>query len=278
MKRPFHPMTLLLAMALAAPWCTPLAQTPPPIDDELVRMRKELVQAQLDCQRTGLEMDKDKKDFEAYRARTSQRLAQGKQQLDGLKAETGTQALANNALAAQIGGIQAQRREIELSQDEFRKRLIALCASVQPVVKKLPPLIMTPTLSSLSLLSSDLSTRSIDIVEGCTRLVQVLGRLDEASSGIQIAQESSPVADIRGTVYRLRIGSFFEAVVDVKGEKCALFEGWNAAGAPRWKTLESAATASALLLAINIREGKSLPALVNIPLASEAAAAQGGAR
>ena len=278
MKHPFHPMTLLVAMALAAPWCTSSAQTPPSIDDEISRMRKELVQTQLDCQRTVLEMDKDKKDFEAYRARTSQRLSQGKQQLDGLKDETSKQAIANNALAAQIGGLQALRREIELSQDEFRKRLIALCATVQPAVKKLPPLIMTPTLSSLSLLSSDLSTKSVDIVEGCTRLVQILARLDEASAGIQIAQESSPVADIRGMVYRLRIGSIFEAVVDVKGEKCALFEGWNPDGAPRWKTLASATTAIALLQAINIREGKSLPAFVNIPLASENSVAQGGAR
>ena len=96
--------------------------------------------------------------------------------------------------------------------------------------------------------------------------MQILNKLDEASSGIQISQESSPVADIRGMVYRLRIGTIFEAVVDTKGEKCAVFTGWGDDGAPHWKNLDSPDTAMMVLQAVNIREGKSLPAFVNLPL------------
>ena len=130
---------------------------------------------------------------------------------------------------------------------------------------------MAPMLSGLSLLMNDMTIKSIDVVEGCTRLVQILGKLDEAGSGIQISQESSPVADIRGMVYRLRIGTIFEAVVDTKGEKCAVFSGWGDDGAPHWKDLDSPVLAQAVLQAVNIREGKSLPAFVNLPLADREA-------
>jgi hypothetical protein len=149
---------------------------------------------------------------------------------------------------------------------------------VQPAIKKLTPLIMAPTLSSLSLLINDLTSKSIDIVEGCSRLVQILAKLDEVSCGIQISQETSPAPDIRGMVYRLRIGTIFEAVVDTKGEKSALFSGWGQDGAPHWKNLESPVIAMAILQAVNIREGKSLPAFVNLPLAVDAAADKGGVR
>ena len=268
MKQFVRLMTFTGTMACGALCCGVFAQVAPPsIDDEIARLRKELIQTQVDAERTGQEMEKDKKDFEAYRARTAQRLAQTQSQLDTLKSETLEQSRAGDALAARIGEVQAKRHEIELSQDEFRQKLISFCNDVQPEVKRLPPLIMAPTLSGLSLLINDLTTKSIDIVEGCTRLVQILNKLDEASSGIQVSQESSPVADIRGTVYRLRIGAIFEAVVDTKGEKCAIFSGWGGDGAPHWKDLDSPVLAEAVLQAVNIREGKSLPAFVNLPLA-----------
>ncbi len=258
-----------------------LAQTAPgpapaSIDDEIARLRKELVRTQVDAERVGQEIEKDKKDFEAYRARTAQRISQTQRQLDTLKSETIAQSRDDDAMAARISGVLAQRHEIELSQDEFRRKLISLCSVVMPAVKMLPPLIMAPTLSGLSLLINDLSTKSVDAVEGCTRLVQILSKLDEASSGIQISQENSPAPDIPGMVYRLRIGTIFEAVVDAKGEKCAVFTGWGTDGAPHWKNLDSPAVAMAVLQAVNIREGKSLPAFVNLPLA--ATADRGGAK
>ena len=49
---------------------------PPSIDDDIARLRKELIQSQVDAERISQEIDKDKKDFDAYRARTAQRLAQ----------------------------------------------------------------------------------------------------------------------------------------------------------------------------------------------------------
>ncbi len=272
-----RPVTFAAALACCALASLVSAQTAPPsIDDDIARLRKELIQTQVDAERVGQEMKKDKQDFEAYRTRTAQHLAQTQSQLDTIKSETIVQTRADDALAARIEGVVAQRHEIELSQDEFRQKLIAFCNNVTPSVKRLPPLIMAPTLSGLSLLINDLTTKSVDVVEGCTRLVQILSKLDEATSGIQVSQESSPAPDIPGMVYRLRIGTIFEAVVDTKGEKCAVFTGWGVDGAPHWKNLNSPTSALAILQAVNVREGKSLPAFVNLPLAVDAG--QGGAK
>jgi hypothetical protein len=267
--KPLNRRTIVPAlMACGALLGNTFAQTAPPsIDDEIMRLQKDLVQTQIDMDRTVQETEKDQKDFEAYQRRTSQRMAQIGNQLDTLKSEIAFQSHGNDSVSAQIRSVLAQRREIELSQEEFRQKLISLCNEVQPAVKKLPPIIMVPTLSALSLLVNDLSSKSIDLVEGCTRLVQVLNKLDEASSEIQVSEEHSPVPEIRGTVYRLRIGTFFEAVVDEKGEHCAVFKGWGDDGGPTWEKINSPAIAAALLRAVNIREGKSLPAFVNLPVA-----------
>ncbi len=202
MKKMVRSVKFSAALAFCA-FAVAAQVAPPSIDDEIARLRKELIQSQVDAERVGQEMEKDKQDFDAYRARTSQHLAQTQSQLDTLKSETTVQSRANEALAARISGVLAQRHEIELSQDEFRQKLISFCNNVTPAVKRLPPLIMAPTLSGLSLLINDLATKSVDIVEGCTRLVQILNKLDEASSGIQVSQESSPTPDIPGMVYRL---------------------------------------------------------------------------
>jgi len=271
MKKMVHQVTFAAALACCVCAALVSAQTAPPsIDDDIARLRKELIQSQVDAERVGQEMLKDKQDFDTYRARTAQRLAQTQSELDTLKSETIVVSRADAALAAQINGVLAQRHEIELSQDEFRQKLISFCNSVTPAVKRLPPLIMAPTLSGLYLLINDLTTKSVDVVEGSTRLVQILNKLDEAGSGIQVSQESSPAPDIPGMVYRLRIGTIFEAVVDTKGEKSAVFTGWGDDGAPHWRNLNSPKTAMAILQAVNVREGRSLPVFVNLPLGAGA--------
>jgi cell division protein FtsB len=248
------------------------------IDDEISRLRKEIKQTTKDCKRIEDEIQKDKKDFEAYQLRTSQRLAQTKKQIDTLKSDILTQSQMSNEMASKIADLQGQQREIELSQEEFRNSLVTLCEKLQSFVTSLPPLSCSSIKSALAVLTNDISTKSIDIIEGCARIVQICNKFDETSSSVQISQESSPFPEIAGLVYRLRIGTIFEALVDTKGEKCALFEGWSEKGIPRWKKLESVSAAQAILLAVNIREGKALPAFVNIPFISDYPEPKGGAQ
>ena len=68
-------------------------------------------------------------------------------------------------------------------------------------------------------------------------------------------------------VYRLRIGTIFEAVVDTEGREMRGFHRAGAATALRaGENLDSPETAMMVLQAVNIREGKALLVFVNLPL------------
>jgi hypothetical protein len=55
--------------------------------------------------------------------------------------------------------------------------------------------------------------------------------------------------------------------VNLKGDECAV---WYGSGGTGWKTIKDPAVATQILKAANIREGKSLPAFVKLPLVAEA--------
>ncbi len=240
------------------------------IEEEIAQMRKDLAQTQVESQRVIQETAKDKKDYADYRDRTTKKQAAAAAQIDGIKKEVAVQASSNNALGAQVSSVVAQRKQIELSQEEFRVQLVSICSSLNASIRKLPPFVMTPTQSALSLLINDVNTKAVDNVEGCARLIQVLSKMEDATTSIQVSEENSPVADIHGQAYRLRIGTLFEAVVDLKGEKCALFDGWDANGAAQWKSITDPTIAKAIHKAVWTREGKVIPSFVALPLVSAA--------
>ena len=95
-----------------------------------------------------------------------------------------------------------------------------------------------------------------------------MARAEEATGSIQVSQESSPIAEIRGMVYRLRIGTFFEAVVNVKGDECAV---WYPSDTTGWRTIKDVSIAGEIFKAANIREGKTMPSFVNLPLVADGA-------
>ena len=63
----------------------------------------------------------------------------------------------------------------------------------------------------------------------------------------------------------LRIGVFFEAIVDNEGKTGALWHGNDSTGQPIWQMVTDNQTAADLLKAVNIRESKALPALIALP-------------
>ena len=247
-------------------------QTQQSLDDEIAQANKDLVQTQQETQRVAAEIQKDQTDYAAYRAHQAQKVASANADLDSAKKQLAVQTRGNDSLSSVISHLQGERRQVELSEDEFRVQLVGIATKVMPMAKKQTPLVTTQIQSALSLLISDLSSKAVDNVEGCTRLITIINKMEDVTTSIQTASEASPVPDIHGQVFRLRIGAFFEAVVDEKGEKCAVFQGYSADGSPKWKVINSAATATDILKAVSIRDGKSLPSFANLPLAAQAEA------
>jgi hypothetical protein len=156
---------------------------------------------------------------------------------------------------------------VDLEQDELRSNLVSSTKELAEYIRGLPPLVVTQIGASASLLQHELTTKSVDNIEGMTRLFQIFSQIDEVLASIQISQESSPVPEIRGTVYRLRLGAFFEAVVDIKGEKGALWHKQGEKDGSQWKVISDPEISAALLKAINMREGKAIPTFIGLPLA-----------
>ncbi|MBN1759368.1 MAG: DUF3450 family protein [Chitinispirillaceae bacterium] len=234
------------------------------IESEIKRARKDLMRLQTERKKNRFDMNQDKEEFEEYTKRTAERWAAVKKETASIIKQTTVHENRNDSLAALINSANSQIRQYEMSQEAMRNKLVASCDKIADNLKKLPPMVRQNVVASTALLKNELRNKSIANVEAINRMQQILSRAEDANPSIEVSQESSPIAEIRGTVYRLRIGAFFEAVVNLKGDECAV---WYASDTSTgWKTIKDPSIAAELFKAANIREGKSMPEFVTLPL------------
>jgi hypothetical protein len=243
------------------------AQQQPDINNELTRLRKELTQIQVQRDKNRVERDNEKKDFEAYRDRMTKRMNRARADIDSVKQEAIVRQHASDSLAAQVTNLQQRKHQVDLSKESLRLRLAASCDVLDSIAISLPPLVLGQVRSSIALVKSELAAKSIESAEAFGRLSQTAILMREAMSSVQAGQETSPVADLRGTVCRIRIGCLLEAVADLKGEKCFVWQGNTPDGAPVWKAPVDPGMAANVVTATAVREGKHLPVFVSLPLA-----------
>jgi len=271
------PLRLAVAGALLACLTPPHATAADagPVETEIRKVRKELAQVKTERERNAAEMKNEKRGDAEYDERTAARRARVNRETDSLKSEAAASGRRLDSLSAVLGVLQSQQRQIDLGHEDVRRSLVEACERAATALDGLPPMVHGQTANALGLLKSELAARSVDVVEGLSRLHQILAQAEEAYAGIQVVQESSPVPDIRGTVYRLRIGGFFEAVCDIKGEQGAVWKGVSGEGTAVWERVSSQ-VASQILRAVNIREGKALPDFAELPVGRSGAADGGG--
>lgn len=236
------------------------------LSEEITRLRRELMQVQDERTRTREEIGKDKKDFEEYRSRTLERMRAVRRETDSTRQVIRNEASKRDSLDGMVNGVKTRIRQTELTQDGFRKQLVRACDSVMTCAQVLPPTAREKAVAALDLLRNELTTKSVDNIESVTRLFQIATDMHETSNSIQIVQGTSPIPEIRGTAYRIRLGSAFEAVVNANGTMAAVWVGYDDAGNASWEQTTDVVVAADILKAVNVREGKSLPALVALPL------------
>lgn len=235
------------------------------IDKEITRIRKELSSLSTERQKVREKAKLDFKEHENYRQQMRKRFSILRTEIDSLKKSVVDHRLKNDSLSTFVNAEINKQRQYDLLQDSFRKQLIALCDIYLEEAADLPPMSENGITSVLSFLRSELSSKSVDNIEGIQRLVQVLKDFEALTGSIQIVQGASPVPEIRGTTYRLRLGSIFEAAVDANAVKYAVWDGVDSIGNDQWEVFNDAEGAAKILKAVNIREGKALPAFVEIP-------------
>lgn len=237
------------------------------MESQIKRARKELVQLQTERKKNRLDMERDEKEFKKYTKRTAERLAAIGNETDLINQQIIVQKQRNDSLAAVVNYANSQVRQFEMSQEVMREKLLASCDRVSDALRDLPPMVRQNLIASAALLKNELRNKTVGNVEAINRMQQIMARGEELTGSIQVSQESSPVTEIRGQVYRLRIGTFFEAVVNMKSDECAV---WYASDSTGWKTIKDLSTAAEIFKAATIREGKSMPAFVTLPLVAEA--------
>lgn len=236
------------------------------IDSEIRKIRKELMQVQEERRRVSDEVKKDKTDFETYRKRTLERMRALRIETDSLRNSAAILSLSKDSVDAIINAEKNNTHRYELLQNGYRLSLVAACDTASSYASLMPPLISGRIISALKLLKDELNASTVDNIEATTRLAQICKDMHEQGGTIQIVQGTSPISDIRGTTYSIRIGSIFEAIVNTQGSQAAIWVGGDKDGTPEWKMINDPLISQNILKAVNVREGKSLPALVELPI------------
>ena len=130
----------------------------------------------------------------------------------------------------------------------------------------MPPPVAQEIIGSLGFLISDCRQKTIDNSEAVHRYMQIALTIEEQSRSIVVAQDVVSVAGMGNALSQIRIGSVFCAVVDDKGESCALWTGNDSLGVAQWYIVSDKSLAQRLHQALLVRQGKTIPAFIELPL------------
>lgn len=236
------------------------------MDRELRSLKKEITRVQGQRQREAEAVKKEREEFRAYQERTKQRKANIGVQTDSINGVQQQTQRRNDSLRAVLTSVQARIREQELSDKRIHAVIIVGVKKLQEELPYLPPLIRDQYEGPISYLLSELTAGSVESTEALYRMVRIVQDLRNVAREIQVVEGISPVTQLRGMVYRLRIGAIFEAIVDTEGRNAFLWTSAEGDHDSVWVPVDNKATATALLKAVHIREGTTVPELVELPL------------
>lgn len=236
------------------------------IDKEIGSLRKELIDIAVQRKTVKEDRRKDEKEFAEYIARTKKRFDALHGEIDSVQSAMKVQSVVNDSLLRAIDALQIAKRQVDLQQSGFRDKCVAVCDGYMKMTRNFPPMIQKTFDATLSFLRSELIAKSIESSEGIQRLSQIVKDIDEAAASMQMVQGASPIPEIRGTAYRIRLGMLYEAVVNMEGTSYAVWAGYTPDGREIWRNGNDPVVASQLLKWVNVREGKALPEFVQLPL------------
>lgn len=270
MIRALSPLLVAASLLCASPASAkgPPSSTSFDYDKQIKRKQRELKRVLQQQKQAQKAIKKDRAAFEGYKARTKKRADTLRSQTNTITASVAEWRAKYAKLGGVIGRHKRSARGFAFRQQNFKKRLIKHCDALLALARTLPPLLSKKTVAELDYLKSELKGGSADNVEGLHRLVRVARRIDAQLMDIQVVQGSSPIPQITGTCHRLRIGGVFEAVA--KGETAAIWDFET----NTWVRVKDPKRARMLSEAIEVRNGKKMPRLVQIPIAPAASAAR----
>ncbi len=232
------------------------------LDDQIAKLSKEIKSISMEIEKVNEEEKKDLHKFQIYEERTNTFQNSIKKESDSLKVQISKYAISNDSLNSLIFSVENRIKYYNSKDIDLRTNLISSCEELNSALKLIPPSISIPLSNTVQFLYNELNQNSISTLEGIHRIGKIISQIQDYEMGIQVSQCTSPVKEINGQVNILRIGTCFEAIVDNDAKICAI---WNQNSEELWEIIENKETAQNILNAIRIHEGKSIPALANIP-------------
>lgn len=239
------------------------------VENEIAATNREIKRVVQERESVRKSAARDREEFADYQRRTQDRLKTIASETDSVRRETSVFQRRSDSLGAVLVRVEAGQREYDIKQKRLREVLVSLCDSAVVSSQGTTPSLSAKSVSALSFLKSELASAAIDNTEGMHRLYQILNDLESQLINIQIDQRVSPVSEISGTVSGIRIGGVFEAVVNSRGDRCAI---WSAAE-DKWLYIKDPDVASRVMKAVKVREGKTLPDFIELPFSEEKEAA-----
>jgi hypothetical protein len=230
------------------------------VDNAIARARRELEKVAAQREETAAAAARDRAEFAAYQERTGARIERLEQETDSIRARIGFHQRESDSLAAELGSLRARERDFDLARRRLREQLVRCCDTLLAIDSAMSPLLAEALYEPLEFLRSELAAGAVDNAEAMHRLVSIADDFENRLLDIEILQGRSPSPHVTGVAYRLRIGGVFEAAVDAEGRRAAV---WDRAAAD-WIPLGEDA-AGRILEAVNIREGKAVPSIVELP-------------
>lgn len=254
--------TCLILLGLAFPVLS-FAQDEVELENQLRRAKKDLEQLEKEREKVRKATQEDYQQFKEYQQRARQQFRALKLKNDSLNQVASGLRVKNSAMGSRINAIKSQQREYDIYQDKVRTKLEQLCDTLLQVAEALSPLLSEKQVSSIKFLKSEIQAATSDNLESMNRVFSILNDLENRLMDIEVGQGASPLPNITGVVYRLRIGGVFESIVDENGEQAAL---WNFQDR-KWDLVQDKDVAVRIRKAVSIRTGKSVPELVHLPFA-----------
>lgn len=237
--------------------------------EEISSLEDELQRINAERDRVRTEMQRESEEFSEYSRKIAQRKESFTAAIDSLREQINSSTDQRDSVLSDITGIESTIRQHELLQNSIRRQLNEACEDLISLIDTLPPDIRDNTRNTLEHLSSELQSGRIGNIEALQRYVSITNRIEKLSFEIDVSETESPVRQIRGTVYRIRIGNFFEAIADPEQKRMALWTGYDQNGQAQWLISDDPQLVTGVIEAANMSMGQMVPSFVEIPFGLE---------
>jgi hypothetical protein len=267
--RQFHiiKMMLLIVIFFVYAFCQDQVQLQASVTDlqkELASWQQKIKDIESRIAKTDAAKADQVNAFRSYLRAEAVHKAQFQAQNDSLesdikKAEKRVDSLEQTVGSRKMGG-EAADNQVE----EMRLVLITSCEDLRKLYDSLPPSNIRAASATLDFLKSELESKTVTVSEALERYYQILSSLDDAESSMETYTGVSPVQEITGQAYFIRIGLVYLAVTSEEGKEAYIWvpvRGYEGS----WQPVNDVNAKAALWDAVRIRDHKIVPDIVNLP-------------